>query len=298
MVTSPFVSVIIPSYNSAKTIRQCLDSLLQQDIDHKRFEIIVIDSSDDSTKAIIKRDYPGVKLLELPQRAYAGTSRNIGIESAKGDIIAMIDADAEAGKDWVSRIIEEHRSAFLAIGGAVLNGHPESLVSWSEYFVTSSEYFEKSPRRFVRTQTTCNVSYKRETFEKYGSFSDSPRAQDVILNLKLGQHGEPILFEPSIKVYHLYRTRLKQLVKREILYGRARRQVCDLAPIRTPLITKNSATVCLYPILKFILITVRVLRWNRSSFFTFLRAIPIVWLVLLSSTYGMLTPGKSRDIDF
>jgi glycosyltransferase involved in cell wall biosynthesis len=268
---------------------------LQQDIDDKRFEIIVVDSSDDSTKAIIKRDYPGVKLVELPQRAYAGIARNIGIESAKGDIIAMIDADAKANKDWVRRIMEEHKSPFLAIGGALLNGYPKSLVSWSEYFASSSEYFEKSPRRSVRTQATGNVSYKRETFEKYGLFTDAPRAQDVIFNLKLGQHGEPILFEPSIKVHHFYRTRLRQLLKREILCGRARRQVSHLAPIRTPLITKNSATVCLYPILKFILITVRVLRWNRNSFFTFLRAIPIVWLILLSSTYGMLTPGKSKD---
>lgn len=291
MSVSSFVSVVIPSYNSVETIKQCLCSLLEQDLNPQNFEIIVVDSSNDGTKKAIESNFPKVQLLKLSQQTYPGTARNIGIQHAKGDIIALIDADAIAAKDWLSRIVEEHKSDFLAIGGAILNGHPESLVSWAEYFVAASEYFERAPRRFVKTQATGNVSYKRETFEKYGLFPDFPRAEDVMFNLRLTRHGERILFEPSIKVYHFYRTNLKQLLKREVQCGRARRLVSNLAPIKIALITRNSVTICLYPILKFMLITIRVLRWNRDLLFTFLRAIPIIWLILLASTYGMLTSG-------
>lgn len=289
MSVSPFVSVVIPSYNSVETIKQCLCSLLEQNLNPRKFEIIVVDSSNDETKEVIESHFPKVQLLKLSQQTYPGTARNIGIQHAKGDIIAMIDADAIAAKDWLSRIVEEHKSDFLAIGGAILNGHPDNLVSWAEYFVAASEYFERAPRRFVTTQPTLNISYKRQTFEKYGLFPDFLRAEDVMFNSRLIRHGERILFEPSIKVYHLYRTNLNQLLKREVQYGGLRRLVSHLVPIKTPLITRSSVTICLYPILKFMLITIRVLRWNRNLLFTFFLAIPIIWLILLASTYGMLT---------
>lgn len=289
MSVSSFVSVVIPSYNSVKTIKQCLRSLLEQDLNPRNFEIIVVDSSNDGTKEIIESDFPEVQLLKLSQQTYSGTALNIGIQHAKGDIIATTDADAIVDQDWLSRIVEAHKSDFLVIGGAILNGHPESLVSWAEYFAAASEYFERAPRRFVKNQPSGNVSRKRETFEKYGLFPDVIRGEDVVFNSRLTRHGERILFEPSIKVYHLYRTNLKELLKREVRGGRARRLVSHLAPIKIPLITRSSVTICLYPILKFMLITVRVLRWNRNLLFTFLRAIPIIWLILLASTYGMLT---------
>src|SRR6266850_3218796 len=83
------VSVIVLSYNSQNTIRQCLDSLLEQDTS-LTFEVVLVDSSQDETAAIVEREYPWVRLIHLPRRALPGEARNIGILNSSADVIAFL----------------------------------------------------------------------------------------------------------------------------------------------------------------------------------------------------------------
>lgn len=94
----PKLSVIIPSYNAARYLGRCLDSLLNQTL--KNCEIIVVDdgSCDESrekTTEYMKR-FPQVSLVESGSHLGTGAVRNIGLSHASGDYIAFLDAD-----DWV-----------------------------------------------------------------------------------------------------------------------------------------------------------------------------------------------------
>lgn len=92
---NPDVSVIIPTYNVEKYIKQCLTSLLSQT--YKNFEIICVDDgSDDETVSIIKEFMTGdqrIRLLELPHCGKAGLMRNRGIEKAVGEYCLFLDGD-------------------------------------------------------------------------------------------------------------------------------------------------------------------------------------------------------------
>ena len=93
----PKISVIIPVYNSERTICRAIDSALNQhDVE---VEIIVVnDCSRDSTECVIKNRYSQneqVKLLGTHSNSGPGIARNIGIENASGSWIALLDAD-----DW------------------------------------------------------------------------------------------------------------------------------------------------------------------------------------------------------
>jgi len=72
------ISIIVPSYYSQSTIKECLQSLMNQDIEEK-FEIWVVNSSPDDTCAIIQQHFPTVYCIQLEKRAFAGKARNIGI---------------------------------------------------------------------------------------------------------------------------------------------------------------------------------------------------------------------------
>jgi len=92
-----FFSVIIPTYNSKKTILQCIESCLEQT--YKNFEIIIVDDcSTDDTNIIIedylqKNKIEYVNLKKLQFNHGASYARNIGIQNARGKYIALLDSD-------------------------------------------------------------------------------------------------------------------------------------------------------------------------------------------------------------
>ena len=92
---NPIVSVIIPAYNCAGTIRQTIDSALKQQVD---MEIIVLDDcSGDGLDSVMEvyRDNPVIFYVKNKKNLGAAETRNKGVSLARGQYIAFLDAD-----DW------------------------------------------------------------------------------------------------------------------------------------------------------------------------------------------------------
>lgn len=91
------VSVIIPCYNSSNTIQQTLKSVIHQSFTD--FEIIIIDDASDDiqkTEAIIDSfNDVRIRLIRHQENKNGAVARNTGIQAAKGDYIAFLDADDE-----------------------------------------------------------------------------------------------------------------------------------------------------------------------------------------------------------
>src|SRR3989338_8668397 len=106
MTNQPKVSVIIPVYNAEKTLKQCLDSVVSQDFEN--FEIIVVDNnSTDGSKGIIDSFLAGRKVKYFfEEKRGRGAARNAGLRVARGEIIAMTDADCIVPTDWLKRLTE------------------------------------------------------------------------------------------------------------------------------------------------------------------------------------------------
>lgn len=92
-------SVVIPTFNAAQTIARTIDSVLAQSYDN--YEIIVIDdASTDGTKEIVQEKYSGnITLVEKLFNTGASGARNAGMDAAKGNYIAFLDADDVWHKD-------------------------------------------------------------------------------------------------------------------------------------------------------------------------------------------------------
>ena len=87
------VSIITPLYNSELYIGEAIDSVLKQT--YKDFEMIIIDdhSTDHSAKIVNSYTDSRIKLISLDKNTGAGIARNKGLEIAKGQYIAFLDAD-------------------------------------------------------------------------------------------------------------------------------------------------------------------------------------------------------------
>lgn len=96
------ISIVIPTYNRASTLKRCIKSLLDQT--YSDFEIIIVDdNSNDNSEAIIKSiNDPRIKYLKHKKNLGANAARNTGIKSAVGELIAFQDSDDE----WLKNKLE------------------------------------------------------------------------------------------------------------------------------------------------------------------------------------------------
>ncbi len=102
------LSIIIPAYNAERTIKKCLESII--DNDFKDREIIVInDGSSDSTEKIVRELMTDNADLTIVNKKNAGLpqARKTGVENAIGEYIAFIDSDDFVDKDYFSKHIAE-----------------------------------------------------------------------------------------------------------------------------------------------------------------------------------------------
>ena len=90
----PRVSVIMPSYNKEKYIAKSIKSILNQT--YRDFELLIIDdvSTDSSVEIIRSFDDPRIRFYQNEQNVGMAANRNIGIEKAGGEFIALLDASA------------------------------------------------------------------------------------------------------------------------------------------------------------------------------------------------------------
>lgn len=115
---SPLVSVVIPLYNSAATVRATLDSVLAQT--YSNLEILVVDdgSTDEGVALCRSYDDPRLRIVQQQNRGLAG-ARNTGIRASSGSIVAFVDSDDLWLPQKIARHVEHLRT------------HPEVGVSYS-----------------------------------------------------------------------------------------------------------------------------------------------------------------------
>ncbi len=205
------VSVIIPSYNSKRTIEGCLSSVCNQ-ATKLQYEVIVVDSSDDGTHKLLAQ-FP-VTLIRAQKRLFAGEARNRGIRRAKGRIVAFTDADCVVSPTWLSEICAAHRK-YDSVGGRIVNGNPKNLLGWSLFLPQFAE-FGVSKKRTVRNMPTCNVSYDKEIFKRYGPFPNVFCNEEYIFNMQL---KVPIFFSPDVVISHINRTDFLEIVRHSYQAG-------------------------------------------------------------------------------
>ena len=87
------VSIIIPVFNAEKTIERAVRSVKNQT--YKNWELLLVDdcSSDNSLKAIKKLESRKIRIIRLERNSGPAVSRNAGLDAARGDYVAFLDAD-------------------------------------------------------------------------------------------------------------------------------------------------------------------------------------------------------------
>jgi glycosyltransferase involved in cell wall biosynthesis len=212
-------SVIVLSYNSRKTIRRCLDSLLAQETSVS-FEIIVVDSGRDDTASIVEHEYPTVRLIHLSRRAFPGEARNVGVVNSSADIVAFLASDCVAHPQWLNTRFQWHEQGFMAVGGAITNANPDSIIGWANYFMEYLYCLPSRPMEEIKGKLIHNLSYKRELFQRHGLFPPHLRmGEDTVFNRRMMLNQERVLFEPKVRTGHINPTSVLDFLEHQYEHG-------------------------------------------------------------------------------
>lgn len=136
------ISIIVPIYNAEKYIKNCIDSVLNQD--YSDFELLLIDDGSKDESLTIIRDYAQMdSRIKVTSQKNQGVScaRNTGINLATGDYITFLDSDDQYRPNFLSRMLEaiNKTNADLVISGFINIPSGEEITKATQIYNTVSE---------------------------------------------------------------------------------------------------------------------------------------------------------------
>ncbi|OYT29175.1 MAG: hypothetical protein B6U95_02725, partial [Thermofilum sp. ex4484_82] len=156
------------------------------------------------------KEFSKVKIYHSEKRLNAGQARNLGVKMSKGEILAFIDSDCIAPKDWLKSILNcfDKYPEICGVLGVYTGGH--SLIEK----ISGGEYLKKSSIGFFEGFIEGNCAFKREVFDRGCYWSERARSQyiDLVKCIRF-KVKKPILWNPDLKVFHLGKVGFGKIIK-------------------------------------------------------------------------------------
>lgn len=274
------LSVVIPAYEGASTIVDCLEAV-ERATAGRRLEIIVVESSNDATAEIVRQRFPGVVLIHSAERLTAGGARNRGAAEARGHLIFFTDQDCIVPPDWIDRLERHFEDPSVgAAGGAVGIRNLSNLSGCAVYFLEFLYHFpcQRAPQRDENFLVGCNSAYRASAFLA-ARFPDQTLGEDVLLSHELRGNGFSVVYDPRIEVRHYNRAGWGEFFNYNRKMGRAAASYHQvLQPWWVTPFFRFPILVFLAPAVILPSIALELARSRRSYFFRFLLLSPMCLL--------------------
>lgn len=212
----PTVSVVIPNWNGLVHLKDCLDAVGRQTL--RPLETVLVDNgSIDGSLEFVRRNYPHVHLIGLPRNLGFAYAVNRGIETARGELIALLNNDTELDDRWLENLVSAIAgdSTLGSVACKMLNFYDRSVVDAAGDGLTrfgspySRGYAQKDVEAFGTRELvfgTCAGAgvYRREMFERIGLFDEDfvSYYEDVDLSFRAQLAGFKCLYVPEAVCYH------------------------------------------------------------------------------------------------
>lgn len=225
------VSIVITVVSGGAALRRCLESIAVQ-TDPSVTEIIVPYDRCTANVGELAVDFPQARFhfyddlglassSTIPSRAHRlfDRRRAVGLQLARGRIIAMTEDHAVPADDWVRQILAAHEQPYAAIGGTIENAVDRPL-NWALYYCDFGRYGGPLTRGEAEYVSDVNVSYKRKALIAIHE-SWCEHYHETTTHWALRSRGEILYLDPRLVVYqHRPATSWRQAYRERIEWGR------------------------------------------------------------------------------
>ena len=211
------ISVVIPAYNAAGPLRQCLEALRQSRV--QPLELIVVDDGSTDESTAVAQEF-GATVLSTGSTGGPAKARNAGAARAQGEILFFLDADVCVHADTLDRVAE----AFEADPDldAVIGCYDESPGAddfLSQYKNLMHSFVHQHAQEQASTFWSGCGAIRRTVFVEFGGFDESyarPSIEDIELGYRMHRAGRKLSLHRDIQVQHLKQWSFWGLVKTDI----------------------------------------------------------------------------------
>jgi glycosyltransferase involved in cell wall biosynthesis len=217
------ISIIIPMYNSQKTIIQTLTGLQNQSKDD--FEIIIVDdgSTDNSLSIInefIKKSKQKIIVIKEKNSGPA-MARNLGVDNSSGEIIIFLDSDCIPPENWVEEMVKPLKGKIVGCNCGYVVKNKECLVArYVDYEIAKRH--ERLKVTSIDTIGTYSASFVKKVFLEVGGFDTKYRnasGEDFDFSFKVKRLGYDFIFTNKTFVYHYHPETLVKYLKQQFSRG-------------------------------------------------------------------------------
>ena len=214
----PFVSIIIPVYNDAQRLRQCLTLLENQTYPKAYYEIIVVDNnSTEDLKSVVSEFSQAHYAFEATLGSYS--ARNQGLAIAKGDILGFTDSDCAPTVDWIEKgvaQIQKHPACGFVAGCIHFSFEDPKSPTPAELY-DSLHFLQQE--KYVKQDhfgATANLFTTPQVFAKVGSFNAKLKSGgDREWGERVHAAGYAQVYGADVQIFHPARSSFQELSKKQ-----------------------------------------------------------------------------------
>jgi GT2 family glycosyltransferase len=218
---SPDMSVIIATPDYYETIRKTIKHLRAQTVRGQLEIVIVVPSADTlSLDESELKDFHQFRVVEVGAITSIAWANAAGVRQATAPVVVLAEDHAFPAPGWAEALIAAHRQPWAAVGPAVRNANPKSLVSWADLLIAYVPWLVPAEAGVIDHLPGHNSSYKRAILLDYGPDLEAMMQAESVLHWDLRAKGYLLYLEPAATIAHMNLERLSSWIPAQLYSGR------------------------------------------------------------------------------
>lgn len=218
-MSSPDLSVVIPSVNGLGDLIGCIEALELQRKDCE-LEIIVVDRLGKSVQDEVCRRFSDVVIISVALSTTIPEMRATAFRQAQGNAIAVIEDHVIVPPGWARQMLDALERGADIVGGSVENAATGNLMDWAAFLCEYSHCIPPIESGSVSWLTGNNVIYRKKLLDEHREITDAGKWENY-LHDTLRDEGVPLICNPEIVVGHKKHYTFQEYMSQRYLYARS-----------------------------------------------------------------------------
>jgi len=217
---APDLSVVVVTPAGFDVVRRTVEHLRAQTV-RERIELVLVapDPAELGELGAALDGFWGTRMVEAGPLTTTGRAMEAGFRVAAAPRLSYVEEHCYPMPGWAEAVIAAHEGPWAAVGSALENANPESVVSWAMLFMDFGPAVELAEPGEARALPSHQTSYTRAALEGHDQELHELLEVEAVLQAALLARGDRLYMESAARRSHLNPTRVRSMVRGQLLAG-------------------------------------------------------------------------------